>query len=492
MKNQLKSGLALIGVTATIFVGPLAAAQAVSPAPPESLPAPIPRTSGAIATYTLVVPTSVSKSKLQTRAVIPYGSHCPKLTTLRPNGATKKTKMKLRSPGASTGAAFASIRVCSANIPRYSQAASVGRVKVPFKLASKIDKIALLADTGCRIKVSRSQNCSSPTDWPLATVAKSIAATKPDLAMMLGDFFYREERCPDSAVDQCGGSPAPLNGAPFKDSGYGWIADSLVPMAPLFATTPLLAVRGNHEACNRGGNGYFLLMDASPLGSKACAPKDGVAPTNITPSWAVDLPIKPGRTLRAISVDTAYGLDFEVTPWEPIQATAYTQAAKLAKRKKGRESWMLTHRPIFGLQSTDFAAGDPKFTPWGSADQEAAAQGKLGNFSAIMSSHVHVTQAVQLPGYPAQFVIGNGGTELEPPTGYGIPPYGPLLDGQGNRISPDFAPYPNANWQWTRVQFGFVVATPGKKPGQWTLSQRSPNGKAFATCSLKNRTARCK
>ena len=139
MKNQLKSGLALIGVTATIFVGPLAAAQAVSPAPPESLPAPIPRTSGAIATYTLVVPTSVSKSKLQTRAVIPYGSHCPKLTTLRPKGATKKTKMKLRSPGASTGAAFASIRVCWANIPRYSQAASLGRVKVPFELASKID-----------------------------------------------------------------------------------------------------------------------------------------------------------------------------------------------------------------------------------------------------------------------------------------------------------------------------------------------------------------
>ena len=98
----------------------------------------------------------------------------------------QEDKDETAQPGASTGAAFASIRVCSANIPRYSQAASVGRVKVPFKLASKIDKIALLADTGCRIKVSRSQNCSSPTDWPLATVAKSIAATKPDLAMMLG------------------------------------------------------------------------------------------------------------------------------------------------------------------------------------------------------------------------------------------------------------------------------------------------------------------
>ena len=152
---------------------------------------------------------------------------------------------------------------------------------------------------------------------------------------------------------------------------------------------------------------------------------------------------------------------------------------------------MLTHRPIFGLQSTDFAAGDPKFTPWGSADQEAAAQGKLGNFSAIMSSHVHVTQAVQLPGYPAQFVIGNGGTELEPQPA--------MASRRTARSSMGKATGSRRTLRRIRTQTGSgpafslaLLATPGKKPGQWTLSQRSPNGKAFATCSLKNRTARCK
>ena len=490
--KPVKVRLLLVGLVTALMIAPSASSAVASAQVVDQIPVPTPRASGVISTYTLVVPTSVSKSKLQTRAVIPNGASCPKLTTLRPNGSTKKQKMWLRTPGASTGAAFASIRVCAANVPRNTRGATVGRVKVPFQLPKSIDKIALLADTGCRIRATSSQDCASPTDWPLAKVAKSIAATKPDLAMMLGDFFYREERCPDSAVAQCGGSPAPLNGAPFKDSGYGWIADALVPMAQVFATTPLMAVRGNHEACNRGGNGYFLLMDASPLGAKACAPKDGAVPTNITPSWAVDLPIKAGRTLRAVAVDTAYGLDYEVTPWESTQAVAYSQAAKLAKRKKGRESWMLTHRPIFGLLSTDYSAGSPTFTPWMSADQQAAAQGKLGSFDAIMSSHIHLSQAVRIPGNPAQLVIGNGGTELEPPTGYGIPPYGPLLDGQGNRISPEFAPYPNATWQWTRVQFGFVIATPGKKAGNWTLSQRSPNGKAFAKCSLKQRTVSCK
>jgi hypothetical protein len=33
-----------------------------------------------------------------------------------------------------------------------------------------------------------------------------------------------------------------------------------------------VVVRGNHEDCNRGGNGYFIYMDPREGTEKTCAP----------------------------------------------------------------------------------------------------------------------------------------------------------------------------------------------------------------------------
>ena len=250
-------------------------------------------------------------------------------------------------------------------------------------------------------------------------------------------------------------------------------------------------MRGNHEACDRGGNGYFLFFDSSPLGPAACAPDLANKLTaNITPSWAVDLPITAKRTLRAVVVDSAYGFNKEISPWSATQRIAYQQAARLAATKTGRESWLLTHRPSFGVESTLLSKGKPTWAQWSAVDQTAASEGLLGSYTMILSSHLHVAQVVHVPGYPNQVVVGNGGTVLDPTTGYTTPPFGPLQNGIGEPLSPDYNKYPTANYLWTQVRYGYTIATPLKKAGSWQLTFKSDAGHRYAACTLgKHQTA---
>lgn len=443
------------------------------------------RNSNEIAAYTSVVPRSVSSSQVQARAIIVAGSPCPKLVTnLNRRGQEIRVtrRMRLRTPGATTGAAFASLAACQASIPTGATSAMVGGRGIPSGLPATIGKVAILGDTGCRIKPPAVQDCSNPDTWPATQIASSIAAQKPDVIVDLGDYFYREAACPADKQSYCGTSPPPLPGAPFKDSANGWLADVIVPLSPMFAAAPLLLTRGNHEACQRGGNGYFLFFDVSSGSSQACAPVDGVTPSIYNPTWVADLPIAAKRTLRLAIVDTPYGSDYELDSWVGPQRPGYAAAAKLTRRKAHRESWLLTHEPVFGLESTDLSTGTPTWTPWMSPDQAAASQGLLGTYDLIASSHIHLTQAVQIPGQPGQLVVGNGGQLLDPPSGYAMPTHGPLTDGTGAPLSNAIAPYPTPTSIWTDVRFGYVIAKPGKRAREWTFTHRSPTGSRFATC----------
>ncbi len=493
-------------ISPALFLGSTAGAVAAEPPArttfaatqseliPETNKAEILKRVAGSSAYTIVVPKSVAKSQLQARLVIPAGLNCPALQikVATSNGTkTRKKKSRVRIAGASTKAAFSDVQVCQSNLPKAAIWARFGSAIVPASLPKKVRKVAIIGDTGCWMKGSTIQNCSSSQDWPLARNARSIAKARPDAVLFLGDYLYREAPCPPDQQLACGGSPPPVGGMPFKDQQYSWFADVMIPMAPMLAQTPILPVRGNHEACNRGGNGFFLFFDASKLGAASCAPNaNNEVLSNNVPTYAIDLPLGPGRTLRTIAVDTAYGSDEEVTDGVSTQRPEYQKARQLASKKKGRESWLLTHRPIYGLTSTEFLE-KPTDSPWGSADQAASASGLLGNFKAIFSSHIHLTQQVTIPGYPNQFIVGNGGTLLDPTTGYGIPSNPPLTNGLGQPLSPDYPPYPNATSQWTDVRFGHVIAKPLKKAPRWELKFKSPSGKTFRTCKMVKQAASC-
>jgi hypothetical protein len=483
-----------------------AATAALALLVPASAPAKTDRSNpevGVVAAYTLVVPKSISSTNLQVRAVIPNGVPCPGLRMTTEAGVKLVRKMTKRVPGATTGAAFASLRACQANIPVTDSpvvAARIGSDGVPTRLPKRFEKIAMFGDSGCRIDDDTDpldidvQDCSDPVAWPLAKNARSIARERPDMTIFTGDFFYREDPCPAGYEAQCGGSPAPDPSASFNDTDYGWMADTLIPMAPLFRAAPMLAIRGNHEQCNRGGNGWFLFFDVgNTLGPDACAPATLGGPTtpNISDTWHFDAPIGKGRTLRLVAVDSAYGQNFEITPWVTTQRTAYQQAEAQSTPKQGRESWMLAHRPMFGVEPN--TQPPPGVNQWTSVDQTAAGYGLIDNYNLLIGSHVHVSQVVKIPGQPPQLVVGNGGSKPDDfdVNNYTLPTYGPLADASGAPLSPDYTPYPTASYLYTSVDYGYDVMIPGKKIGRWTLKQMTYEGEQFDTCSLIAKSLTC-
>ena len=56
-----------------------------------------------------------------------------------------------------------------------------------------------------------------------------------------------------------------LRGSPW---GYGfdvWQADFFQPARRLLASAPWIVVRGNHESCNRAGQGWWRFLDTRPV-----------------------------------------------------------------------------------------------------------------------------------------------------------------------------------------------------------------------------------
>lgn len=442
-----------------------------------------------ISAYSLAAPLSEAASGLVARAVVAAGAECPGLRVVDARGRARVVPMSVRPTPARTSPAFDAITVCSVAIPSGSTRASIAGVAVPAAMPATVDRLALLGDSGCRIASWQVQDCASPDAWPLARLAQSVADERPDAILVNGDFFYREAACPESSQALCGSSPPPVSGMPFTDSAYGWIADALMPMAPMLAAAPLVVTRGNHEACFRGGNGYFLLMDPRDGTQDTCAPllTDAglvAAPTVPSATYAIDLAISDGRTLRLTVVDSAGGSDTQVTSFAEVQRPAYEAAARLSREQPGRESWLYTHRPVYAYVTNEFAQPGRPFSPWSSEDQSAASAGLLGTYDLVFSSHLHLAQAVQLPGLPPQLVLGNAGTLLDPPTGYPLPSGGPVAGGG--------QAYPAPSWAWVDVRFGYAMATPGAMSGQWRLDMRSPDGATFARCGLNDRVLYCR
>ena len=456
-----------------------------------------PVSTGVIAAYTLVTSGSESPSGLIARAILPAGADCPTLKSTFQSGS-RHIPMHERPLPANTSPAFNQLTVCESVIPKNAVRAAIGGHPIPARMTKRVKDIAVFGDVGCRVTDWEVQDCNTVQTWPLAKVAQSIAQEKPDVILFLGDFFYRESPCPAGQEAFCGSSPPPITGAPFTDSAYGWMADAIMPLSPIFSAAPIVVIRGNHEACDRGGNGFFLFFDPFLNSSQTCAPvMNGntlVAPNPaLTRSWSTDLKIRSGRTLRLAMVDSAYGNDSTVTPWSTVQRESYVQARNLTIPQRKIESWLLVHRPIFGHMTDQYApSGDSLWVPWLSIDQQVASYGLLENYNSILSSHMHLMQAVQIPGQPGQMVLGNGATDLDPTTGYETPQYGPLANALGNPIVPGLIPYPAATTSFTAVEFGYAMVRPGRSFSEWSWEHYTPDGTVFAQCSQLAKNLSCK
>jgi hypothetical protein len=153
---------------------------------------------------------------------------------------------------------------CEYPLPSGVTSAVVAGQSLPVPKASPT-KIVVIGDTGCRLQTNNgTQSCNDPnpngtdTPYPFAAVAAAAAAQNPDLVLHVGDYAYRDTACPAGAGYNCGGSPW----------GFGWDtweADLFAPGAPLLAAAPWIMTRGNHEQCNRAGQGWYRFLDTQPF-----------------------------------------------------------------------------------------------------------------------------------------------------------------------------------------------------------------------------------
>jgi hypothetical protein len=474
-----------IAATTAVLIAALSACSSSGSAPEPSTSA-----ASTVYAYSLVAPLSVSPSGLVARAVLPKGSTCPDLEV----GGGSPVQMDQRRAGTTTKGAFDDALVCSANIPAGATSASVAGIAIPAAMPKEAQTIASFADTGCRIK-GAVQDCNSTTAWPLKPLAEQIAKAQPDLIIHVGDYFYRELPCPAKDTKRCGGSPVPPTGVPFEDSAAGWEADFFSPAQAVFGVAPILAARGNHEVCSKGGNGYYLYMDPRPGTEDLCTPRtrggELRAPVVIDPTWSVDVPLVTGRNLRLIMVDSANGYDFGISPFSKRLRPEYRAAAKLAD-DPGVEPWLVTHQPPTAITTTKFNPGNiPDWQNWVADDQAAASYGLLDKYAAMVSGHLHLSQVAKVKGLPPQFVFGGGGTRLDPRTGYTVPKYGPLSTSKGQPLVPGLKPYPADAYRWIEVQHAFGLARPNPSQGAWDVAFVRPTGETLVTCTVQQGTPDC-
>jgi predicted phosphodiesterase len=323
---------------------------------------------------------------------------CPTLRT-----DTGDTQMQRRAPAT---ADFPN--VCSALIPAGTHKASIEQYfdckdakrdeicdpvmssrSIPVPVANP-QRILVVGDTGCRIKGATAQACNDADKWPFPAVAKTAAALKPDLVIHVGDYLYRESKCPAGDAG-CAGSP-------WGDNWTTWNADFFDPAAPLLAAAPIVLVRGNHESCDRAGPGWTRLQGPLPY-TEPCA-------THV-PQFLLNL---GGLTLAILDDNNS-----DEPRLDTDQAKVY--AAELSSlAKQPGPVWLVHHRPIWAPLSGPLGISVGGNLTLVEASRRQAMQHLPPvphSVSLMLGGHLHVFESINYSqDVPPQIVAGNGGDDL--------------------------------------------------------------------------------
>ncbi len=331
------------------------------------------------------------------RVVMPEKTPCP---ALRADG--EDVKMDVRAdekplfpgdekPRELPPASFPVI-VCEATLKPGTAAASLGdkyRLALP---PAVIKRIVVLGDTGCRVKGKKTQTCGDPKAWPYKRLADLAAAAGPDLVIHVGDYLYREK----------------CKGASCTKTGYGWDiwnADFFLPSQRLLAKAPWIMARGNHEACDRAGEGWARFLDG---------PKPGSHCPQVSDSILVDL----GDIGFAVVDSSSLAEADESNPADPDIKQLRDKYDAIARRIPGN-AWLVTHAPFNGLRATKTGS---KFD--NTVLNDALAKRLVPGIKMIVSGHIHLFEGLNFSdGRLPQLVVGSSGTNLAtaPSSTKGIP-----------------------------------------------------------------------
>ncbi|MEF8706647.1 MAG: metallophosphoesterase [Candidatus Accumulibacter sp. UW27] len=358
------------------------------------------------------------------RAIVGAADECPtaivdgQLRRLSPRAtATPLAGSDTRTTGNPAFDADFAVTACELTLPASARQATIDGQPMPMPRADP-RRIVVVGDTGCRIKVPASgvadpiQDCASPTAWPWQRIAAAAARTQPDLVIHLGDYHYREY-CDQPAL--C--APLHAEGVPIGYGWAGWNADFFSPAAALLATAPWIVVRGNHENCDRAGEGWMRFL--SPLPYRPCpnqtdqtASRSLLANNLTAAAYHIDL----GQRLRLVVADNAAAQDYRPLRATPDDAEVFAHTlAALPSLPADRSTWLLIHKPVW------YDLLDPAAQP--NALQAGLHQTLPASVQFIFSGHQHAFQTINFAraadpvnhpaGRPAQIIVGASGTQLE-------------------------------------------------------------------------------
>jgi len=353
------------------------------------------------------------------------------------------------------------VLVCEAPIPAGASSVSVGSTTLPLPPKS-LEKIAIIGDTGCRLKgkncnqnaacqpdceATSVQACNDPEAWPFASLAELVAKTKPDLVVHVGDYHYREALCPKGNKG-CAKSPA-------GDNWPSWKADFFDPAAPLLAAAPWVFVRGNHEECSRAGWGWLRFLDPGPL-SSTC--NDDPSPYSVA---------LPGLHLLVLNTSSAGSRNSD------FYAPAYQTLNQLAAKGE-TPAWLLSHHPLWAFAEDQDEVGKVTDTL-----QQALGPGGLNYMIRLVAAgHVHLFEALGFAANPPRvpsIVFGMSGTKLDDPIRTNL--VGQTID-SAQVITAD-----------TRVKFGYALAEPDGDG--WKFTVYSMKGNPKVECRLEGLNLEC-
>ncbi|HEX6014200.1 MAG TPA: metallophosphoesterase [Geminicoccaceae bacterium] len=450
------------------LVGAALAACSTAPAPP--------RPERVLAAYTLLAPTPGGGTVPLARAVVGAGRACPELATER--GPVPMTARTNPNP------ATFPVEVCEA-IYGLGERASVAGLDLP-EVAADPRRVVVVGDTGCG--GGTWQDCADPAKWPFAGLTAAAAKEPPDVVVHVGDYVYRGTPSsievngvrrgtynagnyrPEDVLCQMRDPYVSQNGpgSSLPDSWEAWRADFFAPAAPLLRRAPWVAARGNHELCSRAGPGYFYLLDPSSgrLGGElSCPPQEqgSVALKNVVfpPPYRLEL-----GALRLVVMDTANACDQHANFAEAF-ARQFAEVQRLAA---GGPAWLVSHRPIWGVDGLDTAAG--RFQTSNVTLQQALRRGPGAVLPAgvelVLSGHIHRFEALSFPGAtrPPQLVVGNSGVRL-------------AEDALSGRFATELDGVPTRGLALN--EFGFLDAQP-TSGGGWTGQLMGPGAAVLARC----------
>ena len=366
--------------------------------------------------------------------------------------------------------------VCEAAVPAAARHVSVHGWSLPLP-PKAIRRIVVIGDTGCRIKAADNavQDCRDAKAYPFARVAESAAAWKPDLVLHVGDYLYRENPCPDGA-----------SGCADSAWGYGldaWRSDFLDPAAPLLKAAPWAMVRGNHESCNRAGQGWQRFFDPSPFqAARSCDDPSDDAKGDFSEPYAIPL----GQGAQIIVWDPSSAGYKPFPAGDPRAAAFDANIIQIAALAKGAAHTILAnHHPVLAVAAKKSKDGTLEFgvSNKSLAERLLSADPKLypAGIDLLLSGHVHVWEQLSFGGqYPSQFVAGFSGTQED-------------IVQLPKTLPTAFEPAPGAkadafsNWI---DGFGFMTLE-RTGPASWKALVHDTAGKIVNRCAIKGRVSHC-